>query len=380
MFKLKKKAFNTNRNNFARRIKTARIIKKLIIALKLGLPIRGKIKDCKFRWTTLAKIAPKKINPKTTSEPIKPKKNPHKVQNTKMSKKITSKKFVSITFANVCRLLKTIKQVITFTNKIQVQNSNYRVFMKKSISATIITLDEEDTLQTCIQNVTQLCDEVIVLDSYSKDKTTDIAKKLGAKVFFQSFLGDGPQKKKSAELSSNDWILSIDADETLSESALEKINSLDLKDPTIGYALRRKNFCGEHWLKGIYPDYKVRLYHRKHSHYDDRKIHSFVHCPKKKKIKADIIHPTFKNYSHWIAKLNAFSSTEASYQYPLRKKKVTYATLITHSLCTFLKKFFIQRGFLKGKDGLISSITVSFHTFAKYVKMLEIQTKKKKKR
>ena len=189
MFKLKKKAFNTNRNNFARRIKTARIIKKLIIALKLGLPIRGKIKDCKFRWTTLAKIAPKKINPKTTSEPIKPKKNPHKVQNTKMSKKITSKKFVSITFANVCRLLKTIKQVITFTNKIQVQNSNYRVFMKKSISATIITLDEEDTLQTCIQNVTQLCDEVIVLDSYSKDKTTDIAKKLGAKVFFQSFLG-----------------------------------------------------------------------------------------------------------------------------------------------------------------------------------------------
>ena len=186
--------------------------------------------------------------------------------------------------------------------------------MKKPISATIITLNEENTIQTCIQNISQLCNEVVVLDSYSKDKTTDIAKKLGAKVFFQSFLGDGLQKKKSAELSSNDWILSIDADETLSESALEQINSLDLKDPTIGYALRRKNFCGEHWLKGIYPDYKVRLYHRKHSHYDDRKIHSFVHCPKKKKIKADIIHPTFKNYSQWIAKLNVFSSKEASYQ------------------------------------------------------------------
>ena len=103
--------------------------------------------------------------------------------------------------------------------------------MKKPISATIITLNEENTIQTCIQNISQLCNEVVVLDSYSKDKTTDIAKKLGAKVFFQSFLGDGLQKKKSAELSSNDWILSIDADETLSESALEQINSLDLKHP-----------------------------------------------------------------------------------------------------------------------------------------------------
>ena len=251
--------------------------------------------------------------------------------------------------------------------------------MKKAISATIITLNEEDTIQTCIQNVVQLCDEVVVLDSYSKDKTASIAKKLGAKVYFQSFLGDGLQKKKTAELARNDWILSIDADETLSQPAIEQIYSLDLKDPTIAYALRRKNFLGENWLKGVYPDYKIRLYHKKYSYYDDRKIHSFVHCLKKKKIKADIIHPTFKNYSDWIDKLNAFSTAESNYQYPLRKKKVTCATLIMHSLATFMKKFIIQRGFLKGKDGLISSITISFHTFAKYVKMLEIQNNTKKK-
>ena len=187
------------------------------------------------------------------------------------------------------------------------------------------------------------------------------------------------KKKKTAELARNDWILSIDADETLSQPAIEQIYSLDLKDPTIAYALRRKNFLGENWLKGVYPDYKIRLYHKKYSYYDDRKIHSFVHCLKKKKIKADIIHPTFKNYSDWIDKLNAFSTAESNYQYPLRKKKVTCATLIMHSLATFMKKFIIQGGFLKGKDGLISSITISFHTFAKYVKMLEIQNNTKKK-
>ena len=200
--------------------------------------------------------------------------------------------------------------------------------MKKPITATIITLNEADTIQTCIKNVAQLCNEVIVLDSYSKDNTTSLAKKLGAKVYFQSFLGDGLQKKKSAELSNNDWVLSIDADETLSKSAIEQIRSLDLKDSTIGYALRRKNFLGKNWLKGIYPDYKVRLYHRKYSHYDNRKIHSFVYCKKKKKLKADIIHPTFKDYSDWINKLNNFSTIESKYQYPLRKKKVTYGTLV----------------------------------------------------
>ena len=109
VFKLKKKAFNKNRSDLAKRIKTAIIIKKLTIALKLGLPIRGRIKDCKFIWTAFTRTVPRKTNPKSTSEPKKPKKNPHKVQNAKINRKITSKKFVIMTFANVCRLLKTIK-------------------------------------------------------------------------------------------------------------------------------------------------------------------------------------------------------------------------------------------------------------------------------
>ena len=78
MFKLKKKAFNKNRSDLAKRIKTAIIIKKLTIALKLGLPIRGRIKDCKFIWTAFTRTVPRKTNPKSTSEPKKPKKKPHK--------------------------------------------------------------------------------------------------------------------------------------------------------------------------------------------------------------------------------------------------------------------------------------------------------------
>ena len=252
--------------------------------------------------------------------------------------------------------------------------------MTKAISATIITLNEEKTIAACIENVKQLCDEVLILDSYSKDKTATIAKALGAKVYFQSFLGDGLQKKKATDLAKNDWVLSIDADEILEEEALKVLLNISLADPKIGYALRRKNFLGDKWLRGIYPDYKVRLYNRQFSYYTDRAIHSFVHCPKKKKLPINIIHPTFENCNEWINKINAFSSSEACYQAAKRKKAVTYLTLVSHTLTTFLKKFIFQGGIFKGKYGLITSLTLSFHTLAKYMKILEIQENNQKER
>ena len=247
----------------------------------------------------------------------------------------------------------------------------------KNISATIITYNEEQNIATCIKNLKELCNEIIIVDSYSNDNTIKIAKKLGAKVHLQKFLGDGPQKKLSADLASNNWVLSIDADEVLTEEAKKIIKNLDLSNKKVVFAFRRKNFLGEKWLKSIYPDYKIRLYNKKFSYYTDRKIHSAVKYEKKIKLKADIIHPTFKDYKDWIDKLNYYSTKEALHLIAARNKKpVTYATILSHSLASFIKKFFLQGGIFKGIDGLMGSVTISFHTFAKYIKMLEIQEKK----
>lgn len=251
----------------------------------------------------------------------------------------------------------------------------------KNISATIITYNEEKNIARCIHNLQFICNEIIVLDSYSTDNTIKIAKKLGAKVYLQKFLGDGLQKKKSADLAQNDWILSIDADEILAENALQMIKNLDLQDSKIGYAFRRKNFLGNQWLKSLYPDYKIRLYHRKVSYYKDSMIHSAVVSPVKKKLAVDIIHSTFENYTDWITKINFYSSKESYYKISLRKgKAVSYGTIIAHVLVTFFKIFFLKGGIFRGKNGLIVSVTLSFHTFAKYIKMLEIQENKSKKK
>ncbi len=245
------------------------------------------------------------------------------------------------------------------------------------ISATIITLNEEKTIKDCILSLQLICDEILILDSQSTDHTIKIAKELGATVYTQTFLGDGPQKKKSASLAKNDWILSIDADEKLTQTTINYLKKLALPNKKIGYAFRRKNFLGTKWLQNIYPDYKIRLYHRKFSSYDDSMIHSRVHSAKRQNLPIDIIHQTFVNYTDWIAKLNFYSTKEAEHQIIYRKgKRITYATIIGHSLATLIKKLILQGGLWKGKNGLMSSITISFHTFAKYIKMLEIQENK----
>ena len=131
-----------------------------------------------------------------------------------------------------------------------------------NITGTIITLNNEHLIEDCITSLKKICNEIIVVDSLSSDKTREIAKKLGAKVFEQEFLGDGPQKKIASTFASNDWIFSLDADERLEDDLINYINSIDIKKNTFdGYSFRRRNYCGTKWIKaaGFYPDRVTRL-------------------------------------------------------------------------------------------------------------------------
>ena len=114
------------------------------------------------------------------------------------------------------------------------------------ISGTIITLNNEKLITDCIISLKKVCDEVIVLDSLSIDKTTEIAKELGARVYLQEFLGDGPQKKLASSYASNDWVFSLDADERLEDDLIAFVNSLQLKTSNYeAFSFRRRNFCGK---------------------------------------------------------------------------------------------------------------------------------------
>ena len=148
-----------------------------------------------------------------------------------------------------------------------------------NITGIIITLNEQTNIKDCIESMQSVCDEIIVVDSNSKDKTRDIAEELGAKVIIQDYLGDGFQKNFALDKAKNDWILSLDADERLTSDMISEIKSLDLKSSGFdGFGFPRRNFIGSRWIKhgGWYPDVCVRLYNKQKTMLKKVKQHSFV--------------------------------------------------------------------------------------------------------
>ena len=249
------------------------------------------------------------------------------------------------------------------------------------ITGNIITLNEEKNIQECIESILNVCDEIVVIDSGSTDKTVEIAKSLGAKVYIQPYLGDGPQKAFGVQYASNDWILSIDADERLEQDMVDQIQSLTLSDPNVAYAFRRRNYVGNHWIKaaGFYPDYVTRLYNRKTSKYLDRKAHSKVVAPKKKNIKAHIKHYSYDSYAHWIERLGWFIKRDA-WAYYKKGKKPSKIRPFTSGLAAFFQKYIIKGGIFQGADGMVVTLTSVMRAYMKYTILNEIYENEENKR
>jgi glycosyltransferase involved in cell wall biosynthesis len=243
----------------------------------------------------------------------------------------------------------------------------------KSITATIVTLNEEKIIKDVIDSISYVCDEIIVVDSNSTDNTVKIAKSLGAKVYFQEWLGDGLQKDFGVQFAKNDWILSIDADERLSENAVRAINGIDLdKTEFDAFALKRKTFIGNRWIKIWYPDYTVRLYNKNTAGYLPMREHASVQAKNSKKLNCDILHYSYQNYSDMITRINRFSTTSAKMLYE-KGKKASHFDPFFHALFAFIRKFVLKRGALHGLDGFTVSMITAVSTYMKYMKLIEIR-------
>ena len=245
------------------------------------------------------------------------------------------------------------------------------------ITGTIITLNEEANIADCIASLRRVCDEIIVVDSESTDRTEEIARDLGARVYVQKYLGDGPQKAFGVQYATNDWILSLDADERLDEDAVAAIRALDLTHATQdAFSLRRKNFAGNHWVKaaGFYPDEVTRLYHKQRAGYLPKRGHSSVKAARVASLSAHIIHYTYCDYSHWVQRINQLSSRDAWAMYEKGVKPSRFSPAF-HAVTAVLRKFIFKGGVLQGLDGATVTITTAFHAYMKYLKLIELYEK-----
>lgn len=248
------------------------------------------------------------------------------------------------------------------------------------ITATIITLNEEHNIEACIKSAQKVCDEIIVVDSESKDNTVAIAESLGAKVVVQKYLGDGPQKDFGVQFATNDWILSLDADERVGEDMTEDILALDLDASAYdGYSFRRKTYIGDRWQKLWYPDNLIRLYNKNKVRYLPLMGHAFVDTKNHLKLNSHIIHYSFKNLSDMLKRLDKFSNRGAKILFE-KRKKVTAFTPLFRGLNAFIRKYIFKKGIFYGLDGLTISIVTGFNTYMKYAMLVEMYEEEKKQK
>jgi glycosyltransferase involved in cell wall biosynthesis len=249
------------------------------------------------------------------------------------------------------------------------------------ISAVIITKDEERNIERCLFSLQGVVDEIIVVDSFSTDKTKNICEQHHVRFVQREWQGYANQKNYANSLARYDYILSIDADEELSDMLIKSILTVKQNPTADAYCMnRRTNYCGK-WIRhcGWYPDKKIRLWKKDKASWSPDKIHEKVIVSPDATmlyLKGDLLHYSYYTISEHILQLDKF--TEISACEVLKKdKRVTVAKIIFKPACKFIRDYFIKLGFLDGYYGFVICTISSFTIFIKYAKARQLQSKQK---
>jgi len=241
------------------------------------------------------------------------------------------------------------------------------------ITANIITLNEEKNIEDVIKSVQEVCDEVLVIDSLSSDKTCEIAESLGAKVVKQAYLGDGKQKAFGAPLAKNNWVLSIDADERLDVNAVEAIKRLDLENAEYdAFSFARKTYVGKNFIKLWYPDRVTRLYNRNKCGYTTAGGHARVDTTSVKDLDADMLHYSYDDYAHMIKTTHKFITRGAKISYE-EGKRASKIDPFVHGVGALFKTLILKGGAFHGINGWNVAVISAFSSYMKYALMVEMQ-------
>jgi glycosyltransferase involved in cell wall biosynthesis len=241
------------------------------------------------------------------------------------------------------------------------------------ISATIVALNEERNIARAIASLV-CADEILVVDSGSSDKTRTIAAGLGAVVIEEPWRGYAAQKNYAAGRASHDWILSIDADESLTEALGKEILEIKKINPECdGYAFPRLAQYLGRWIRhsGWYPDRKVRLYHRGRGEWVGDYVHESVRVSGAVgQLHGDLLHFTCDSLSQHLKTLDRYT-TLAAKEIRARGGEVTIRRLAIDPAWSFVRTYILQCGFLDGPEGLAIAWMAALYTFLKYAKARE---------
>jgi glycosyltransferase involved in cell wall biosynthesis len=247
----------------------------------------------------------------------------------------------------------------------------------KNISVTILTKNCGDTLLATLQSL-QAFSEVIVLDTGSIDDTLEIAGEFpNVKIHHAEFKGFGPLHNEATSIASNDWVLSIDSDEIVTQELVREIQRL-LLDPNSVYSIQRDNYFNGKKIRccaGWYPDLVVRLYNRRKTRFSNDAVHEKVIREDLQVISLQhtLKHTPYRKISDFLEKMQKYSTLFAEQNRGKKRSSFFYALI--HGTSAFIKNYFFKRGILGGKEGFIISLYNSQTAYYKYLKLAELNKK-----
>ena len=256
---------------------------------------------------------------------------------------------------------------------------------KHKISVCIITLNEEDNIRAACESVSW-ADEIIVVDSGSTDRTRELAAQCGARVLENAWPGFAAQKQFAAEQAAHEWILSLDADERVSEELRASIASLMSKpdgELADGYLISRRAFYMGRWIRGggWYPDRQLRLYKKSMGQWEGTHIHESVRMKPDARVEiltGDLLHYTVRNaaeHHRMIGERYAPLGARKMFEQGRRTSPLKIATI---GPATFLRNYIFKAGFRDGFAGLNIAKFAAHHAFLKHLQLWEMQNQKSK--
>ena len=243
---------------------------------------------------------------------------------------------------------------------------------KVPISIVIIAKNEEANLSGCLESI-EWAKETVVVDGESSDRTVDIAKKYGAKVITRKMDVEGRHRNFAYAQATEDWILSLDADERVSPELAAEIEAvISQNDPAIAaYSIPIKTYIGNRWIKGAgyYPARKLRMHRKGKFRYEESSVHPRAFLDgREKNLNRDIIHYGLKNFTHLIEKLNIQTTLEAE-KWIAEGRRVSFPRILYKAFDRFSRNYFMKKGYADGFLGFFMSLVHALYqlfTYAKY--------------
>ena len=295
------------------------------------------------------------------------------------------------------------------------------------LSVVIITFNEEANIGRTLASVQPLVadgkGEIIVVDSSSTDRTVEIAKSFGAKVFVEEWKGFAAQKNSAIDKATGEWILSLDADEEVEAALLDELNFFFSGQPTAsdlnsrlerakaltylstrktrqqmrtimkaqgtpdslfvsftGFLIARKNLFLGRWLRhgGFWPDPKLRLFKKGMARFEDRLVHEDANLIDgiSGQLRGALIHHSYPTLSDYIEHMNRYSSLGAEMVVAKGKVRFSFINIVVRPAFTFIYNYLFRLGFLDGREGLLLHLYHAVYVSWKYAKAWELSRQK----